>query len=291
MLVNAAAYGASSLLESCHSFLPYGHLFGYLSLPRQQSFCVRSGNASILYNTDENGGRIFGPLGADSVVVFGESQALGMDSNELPRVYQQMNANSAVVYATPNSGPLETLARVKRAAFRKADRFVVVFNFGFDVFRLLPRWDARKLNSLSIFEAEEMVESPRLFALKSLWRALRGEAVALAGDNSVEMRVYFLNHRNSIEKGLEVYLDRILPELVQALNAEGAVDLLVYPPYWDPKLNDVQVATVFRRFVSALQRKSGIELRVVDFRGRFDPATMLRGDKRHFASTIPLEPP
>lgn len=284
-----SAYAAPDERSNCHSFLPYGQIFGYFSLPRNRIFCVLNDGSTVVYKTDGYGGRVFGSGGPDRVVVFGESQALGMDSNELPLVYRQLHATNAVLYATPNSGPLQNLARVKHGAFQKARRYVVIFNFGFDVFRLLPGWDSRKVNSQSIYEAEDLIESPRLFALKSLWRGLWGEAVGLSGDNNAEMKAYFLRKKPKIEKALAIYLERILPEFTQQLGADSSTTLLVYPPYWDPQLKEPEIAAVYTQFVGDLRKKPGVEVRVVEFPRYFDAASMLRGDKRHFVWSTPLK--
>lgn len=267
---------------TCHAFLPYGWNQEVLSLPRSETFCVYVDTQEIHYSTDEFGGRVLGKLGPRAVV-FGESQALAMDSNLISPIFFQDGFDSVVLYATPNSGPLEILARVRSRRYNSADDYYFVFNFGFDLFRLAG-WNPRQHVSSQLADVEKLLSYPRLLGIWSLLRGATGEAVGLSGDNSREMLERVRKRPSIYRDALSLYANRFLPNILDTVEPiQSRKTLLIYPPYWDPDYADRDVRALRDHLAIQLTHLKGVQILWVKVRST-DHASVLTGDRRHFKS-------
>lgn len=210
----------------------YGHYQGYMSLPRNSSFCVNTTPVeTIFYSTDSFGGRILSSNHSQQpkTVIFGESQALAMDSNSAPSIYVQLGIEEAIIYAAPNNGPYESYRRIFQGHYQKSEKNLMVINLGFDLFRLGSDWNPKQFNSTPLEQSEELISSPRLTSILNIWRGLNGEAVGFSGDDRDRKLMLFKANKQGIFQNLRIYLKEFhslkLPRL-------GQLRTLFLAPYW-----------------------------------------------------------
>ena len=257
-----------------------------MSLPRSTSHCVSSASwKTVNYDTDSWGGRIIsnGSKSTPDSVIFGESQALGMDTNELPRLYKQLEVESVILYAAPNNGPYESYRRISLGNYHKNLHYMMVINLGFDLFRLGNDWDPTRNNSTSLEQVEKWIESPRWVTFNNLWRSLKGEAVGLSGDDRAFKLNLFQQHRVEIMQNLETYLSEFHPKTVTRL---GQLKTVVIMPYW---MSD----TIERKNLEVLISRSACKNSAPSSTWILAQKTytdeVITQDKRHYKSVTPFE--
>jgi hypothetical protein len=92
--------------------LPYGFNEYYVHLPQSASFCVKQGKLINKYQTDNFGGRLlYGEPSNNKIQVFGDSQVLGLDVENIDQHYLNTiyKKDNFVIYAAPNNGPYEVI--------------------------------------------------------------------------------------------------------------------------------------------------------------------------------------
>ena len=78
----------SANAKECLSFLPYGFNESYVHLPQSAFFCVKEGELSYNYQTDNYGGRLlYSNSSHNKIQVFGDSQVLGLDVENIKHHY------------------------------------------------------------------------------------------------------------------------------------------------------------------------------------------------------------
>lgn len=257
----------------------YGHYQGYMSLPRDSTYCVNLGpSETIFYNTDSFGGRILSPAYSrkPKTVIFGESQALAMDSNNMPNIYLQLGIDEAIIYAAPNNGPYESFRRIAQGHYQKSEKYLILINLGFDLFRLDSGWDPKQFNSTPLERSEGLISSPRLSTFLSFWRAINGEAVGFSGDDRDKKMAIFKSNERRIFKNLGAYLENFHPQSSLQLHQ---LQTLFVAPYW---LNDPHEIHRLKNFISTSLCSTGNQSHEWLFAEiGFSPTHMTR-DERHF---------
>jgi hypothetical protein len=257
-----------------------------MSLPRAISHCVSNLSLnSINYVTDQWGGRIIsnGSHSFPASVIFGESQALGMDTNELPRLYKQFDVESVVIYAAPNNGPYESYRRIALGNYQKNHYYMMVLNLGFDLFRLGNDWDPTRNNSISLEQVEKWIESPRWVTFNNFLRSFKGEAVGLSGDDRKFKLNLYNQHRVEILQNLETYLSEFHPKTIARL---GQLETIVIMPYWmsDPMERKTLEAVIYRSACKKLTSSSTWTLAQKNYADN-----AVTKDKRHYKSETTFE--
>lgn len=184
----------------------------------------------MTYKTDAHGGRILG-VGRIRTNIFGESQALAMDSDALPLVYQELGVENAIIYATPNNGPYEWLRRLAQGNYRATDHHLYVINLGFDIFRLGPEWSAKNLAGISLTSVEKSIDWPRFLSLRLMLSQYRLRRLSLAGDDRDEKLALFLSNSSAYERNLRSWAGVAAP-ILAGERPEVRKQLLVISPYW-----------------------------------------------------------
>ena len=160
--------------KGCLSFLPYGFNGSYVHLPQSASFCVKQGKTTIKYQTDNYGGRLFGDkIVNNKIQVFGDSQVLGLDVDNIEKHYlnTRYNENNFVIYAAPNNGPYEVINFLNKNKKILQKKIIVTFSFSTDLYRILNYWNPENFVALKDYELDEILEHPfkyRLIVFKNL---------------------------------------------------------------------------------------------------------------------------
>lgn len=223
----------SSFAQECLPTIPYGYFSKYLSLPRTSSFCVQKGLKSVPYKTDSHGGRVLG-VGQSRTNIFGESQALVIDSQVLPSLYRKLGIEKAHIYATPNNGPYEWLRRLVQGNYEPAEDHLYVVNLGFDIFRLGPDWSVKDLAGTELATVERFIGWPRLLSLNLMWGQYKLRRLTLTGDDRADKLKRFLDDSHGYEKKLLSWATLAGP-ILDGKTPQSKSQLLVITPYWlDP---------------------------------------------------------
>ena len=68
--------------------MPYGFNDYYVHLPQSSSFCFKQEKTKYTYQTDNYGGRLlYGEALIDQIQVFGDSQVIGLDVENIEQHY------------------------------------------------------------------------------------------------------------------------------------------------------------------------------------------------------------
>ena len=223
---------ASSHASTCVGSIPYGLHEGFLSLPRTSKFCVYEAGEAIFYETDEFGGRLLGHPSTTPVNIFGESQALVIDSDRVPLIYELFGIKRARIYATPNSGPYEWLTRIVKRQYSPSEQTLLVINLGFDIFRLNSSWKPKDLVDIEISDIEGLINWPRLLTARLTLSQLKLRRSTLAGDDRSAKKSLFQSNRDRTLEDIQRWFDIAKSTLAnRAINPQNAMFLIVLP-YW-----------------------------------------------------------
>lgn len=280
-LGTATTFTGNSVAQECLPTIPYGHFSGYLSLPRSSSFCVQKGLEDILYETDPYGGRVIG-TGQSSTNIFGESQALVIDSHKLPRLYQELGIEKAHIYATPNNGPYEWLRRLAQGYYETSERHLYVFNLGFDIFRLGANWSPKDLAGTELSTVETLIDWPRLLSVRLLWGQYKLRRLALEGDDRSYKLNLFLSDRPGYENKLRSWANAAGP-ILGGKTSKTRSQLIVITPYW-LDLDKPSEAQIAHQLSSIVVCNLGSEVPVTEISFRYEAANVTT-DGRHFRHT------
>lgn len=223
---------ASSHATTCVGSIPYGVYNGFLSLPRSAKFCAFEGGNPVNYETDELGGRLLGePLEA-AVNIFGESQALVIDSDQIPLIYKTLGLERVRIYATPNNGPYEWLTRFVKRQYTPSNQTFFVINLGFDVFRLNSNWRPKDLVDMDISTIENLLNWPRTLTARIAFSQLKLRGSTLSGDDRDSKKKLFQSNQRHYLADIRRWFDLAKSALInQGMNSDNAV-FLIFSPYW-----------------------------------------------------------
>ena len=266
--------------SDCLANIPYGLNDKILSLPRSSTFCTFANGRPIQFITDEHGGRLIGKQDGLVVNIFGESQALVIDSDQPPLFYKDLGFTGARVYATPNNGPYETLRRLTKKQYQPSERHLFVINLGFDVFRLGAQWNPEQLVNIPLQTIENMINWPRLLSLRMTIGQAELRRTTLAGDDRSYKQALYL-------KSKPIYLQQI-DQWAQSAKRIWASQgfnhtnssIIIVAPYWaDAQTASGQAMTA--ELVNAFSCGIGGHLQGKVLAVHYRPDT-ITADGRHF---------
>jgi len=277
---------ASSHASTCVGSIPYGLYEGLLSLPRSSKFCVYEGGKSVFYETDEFGGRLLGDASKTPGNIFGESQALVIDSDQIPSIYTSFAIERARIYATPNNGPYEWLSRLVKKQYSESGQNLFIINLGFDIFRLNSSWSPKNLVDVEIDAIEGLINWPRLLTARLALSQLKLRQSTLAGDDRKAKKERFQSNRNQYLTDLQRWFD--IAKITfgnHAFNSKNAM-LLIVLPYWldSSSTNDVDTLSDLKNAVTCGINEQ-LPAKLISY--RYEPSSVT-ADARHFThSALP----
>jgi len=243
-----------SLLGGCLSFLPYGYNEFFVHLPKTERFCVSSPDGETTYKTDDRGARIIDGEDKEApVYAFGESQLLeifpdtGGQGHALRSLYPK---KTLIIHGAPNNGPFETVEYLKYVLRTTTPEHIIIgFNFGTDVFRIIPGWRTKKYVSLASDELPKVMSFPFWYELKIAIGILKGKFFTTKKPNLERTRNYYNSRKIIIRTNFQAFINQ-LTKAAKSVNAK--IDFVFFPPYW---------AYSQKEDTSYFEEKIGIELR------------------------------
>ncbi len=289
-----------SYSNNCLSFLPYGYNNDYVHLPLDASFCVKEGNKKIQYSTDFLGGRvIIKQKATNTIQIFGDSQALGLEVNKiqdhfLNKIYNNSNLK---IYAAPNNGPYEVINFLEENKNFLDKKIVIVFNFSVDIFRLNLDWNPKNFVALKSHELDDILDYPIKYDWIILKNLLFNKKFTLVRYDNDKMQNLFLN---SNEKELKMQIKNYLNLLSQIKKKNNyRVTFLIIKPYWvySKRLNkniflleEKILKKIDKLICNSFNLNDFEELKISKIEYNEIDKNFLTEDKRHFVSNqISLE--
>jgi hypothetical protein len=283
-----------SYSNNCLSFLPYGYNDDYVHLPPDASFCVKEGNKKVQYLTDFLGGRIIAKKKATNTIqVFGDSQALGLEVNKiqnhfLNKIYNKSNLK---IYAAPNNGPYEVINFLEENKKFLDKKIVIVFNFSVDIFRLNLDWNPKNFVALKSHELDDILDYPIKYDWIILKNLLFNKNFTLIRYDNDKMQNLFLNsNEKKLIKQIKNYLN-LLSQIKKKNNYR--ITFLIIKPYWvySKKLNkniflleEKILKKIDKLICSSFNLNDFEELKISKIEYNEIDNNFLTDDKRHFVS-------
>ena len=223
-----------NIFGTCLSFLPYGYNGFFVHLPIQEQFCVASPDGNTFYTTDARGARIIiGEKLEEPIYAFGESQLLEIFPNPdgkghaLQSLYENKTLN---IHAAPNNGPFESVEYLKYILRTTSPKKIVIgFNFGTDVFRIIPGWKTKNHVSLDGDQLSTVMLFPFWYEIKVLLGTIKGKYFSSNYPNIDHIRNYYMSQKILIRKNFETYITLLNKAIKSNLTK---VDFIFFPPYW-----------------------------------------------------------
>ena len=219
--------------KNCLSFLPYGFNESYVHLPQNASFCVKHGKITNKYLTDNYGGRLlYDEALNDKIQVFGDSQVLGLDVENIEQHYLNTlyNNNNFVIYAAPNNGPYEVINFLNNNKKILQKKIIVTFSFSTDLYRISDYWNPKNFVALKDYELDEILEHPFKYRLIIFKNLLLNKNFTISRFDNKKMQNLFLNSdQDKLYKNLTKYFNE-LNKTANKLDIE--IDFIVTHPYW-----------------------------------------------------------
>ena len=213
--------------------MPYGFNGYYVHLPQSAYFCVKQGKSINKYQTDNFGGRLlYGEPSNNKIQVFGDSQVLGLDIENVEQHYLNSlyKKNNLIIYAAPNNGPYEVINFLNRNKKILQKKIIVTFNFSTDLYRVLDYHDPRNFVALKDYELNEILEHPFKYRLIIFKNLLFNKNFTLSRYDNKKMQNLFLNSdQDTLYNKLVQYFDE-LDDTANKLDVE--IDFIVTHPYW-----------------------------------------------------------
>ena len=213
--------------------MPYGFNDSYVHLPQSTSFCVKYRKLTHQYETDNYGGRLlFSGALNNKIQVFGDSQVLGLDVDNIEQHYLSLlyKNHDFVIYAAPNNGPYQVINFLNKNKQILKKKIIVTFNFSTDLYRILDYYDPKNFVALKDYELDEILERPFKYKLIIFKNLLINKNFTLSKYDNKKMQNIFLNSDyDELYKNLTKYFDE-LNKLANRLDKE--IDFIVTHPYW-----------------------------------------------------------
>jgi hypothetical protein len=214
--------------DTCLSFIPYFFENQSHKLVRNKNFCVdHLADFEINFKSDKNGARILSEFPeASSKIYFGDSQLLGLDVNAEDH-YFYSEVKSISLHATPNNGPYEALELVKEREL-PPQNIHIAFNFGRDIFRILPTWDPSKYVLFSEAQLDRVTNSNFTYNLVMMKKFFQGKVTFKPPNNKGVRNRFLSKDENHYTIALAQYFNAL-----KALNYTDKFSAFyVYPPFW-----------------------------------------------------------
>jgi len=213
--------------------LPYGFNESYVHLPQSSSFCFKQGKTKYTYKTDNYGGRLlYGEGLNDKIQVFGDSQVLGLDVENIQQHYLHnfYKKSNFIIYAAPNNGPYEVINFLSQNKKILKKKIIVTFNLSTDIYRIFNYWNPENFVALKDYELDEILENPFKYRLIVFKNLLLNKNFTLSRFDNKKMQDLFLNSdQDELYKNLNKYFGE-LNKIANKLDIE--IDFIVTHPYW-----------------------------------------------------------
>jgi hypothetical protein len=282
-----------NVLGTCLSFLPYGYNGFFVHLPKNEQFCVSSPDGNTIYRTDVRGARIISGKNVEvPVYAFGESQLLEIfpsaigKKHALRSLYEK---KTLIIHAAPNNGPFESVEYLKYVLrTTSAEKIVIGFNFGTDVFRIIPGWKTKKSVSLDSDQLTTVMMFPFWYEFKILIDTLRGEFFTYDRPDLARTRNYYMSQKKLIRKNFSAFTT-LLKNVTEPKISK--IDFIFFPPYWAYSQNgqsshlEIDIENEFNSFVcdrNILNPLRGSQVYIAEFPKSLATKKLLTYDRRHF---------
>jgi len=220
----------------CLPYYLYGYNGEFVHFPKNSEYCVDSADGKITIFTDRFGGRVIpsNSIEKGELLHFGESQLFGFDVSGSPGSHDlnSMFPNHKLVfYGGPNNGPFETINYLKLISEHKEFKEIVVgFNYGTDIFRIMPNWDPSKFVALDSEDLTFYLENPFLFEIKLALDMFTGGGFTFRRPDVAALQKLYLDLDLTIKNQRlnKFFVD--LKDLTQAKKIK--LSLIIFPPYW-----------------------------------------------------------
>ena len=213
--------------------MPYGFNESYVHLPQSSSFCFKQGKTKYTYKTDNYGGRLlYGEGLNDKIQVFGDSQVLGLDVENIQQHYLHnfYKKSNFIIYAAPNNGPYEVINFLSQNKKILKKKIIVTFNLSTDIYRIFNYWNPENFVALKDYELDEILENPFKYRLIVFKNLLLNKNFTLSRFDNKKMQDLFLNSdQDELYKNLNKYFGE-LNKIANKLDIE--IDFIVTHPYW-----------------------------------------------------------
>jgi len=280
---------------SCFSFLPYGYNEFFVHLPKNESFCVDTPDGVVHYETDKLGARIIkGQKFGTSISGFGESQLLEIFPNKKPNGHalKHLYGDSDIqIHGAPNNGPYETLEYLKYFLRLKIPKKIVIgFNFGTDLFRIIPGWKTKDRVLLKSDDLSKVMSFPFYYETKIAFNLFFGGSIEKTNPEGMflKMRESYSNNLKIIEKNYKGYLETFL-NFSQSKHL--SMDFIIFPPFWsyqNQNGNSYLNKNIWNKFKKFVCKKRFIEktifenIYIVKYAEKGRTNKMFTYDLRHF---------
>ena len=243
--------------KNCLSFLPYGFNDSYVHLPQSSSFCFKQGKTKYTYQTDHYGGRLlYGEGLNDKIQVFGDSQVLGLDVENIQQHYLHnfYKKSNFIIYAAPNNGPYEVINFLSQNKKILQKKIIVTFNLSTDIYRIFNYWNPENFVALKDYELDEILENPFKYRLIVFKNLLMNKNFTLSRFDNKKMQDLFLNSdQEAFYNNLSKYFDE-LNKIANRLDIE--IDFIITHPYWvysiDKKDNKLLLDKILNKKIEKL---------------------------------------
>ena len=275
----------------CFKIPPFGYNEYYVHLPVNFSFCVRNGKEIIDYKTGPFGERIlFDNQNFKYVYVFGDSQALGLDVNNinqhfLGKVFKNKNLK---LFAAPNNGPNQVLEflKIHNKQIQNNSEINIVFNGSTDLFRLSLSWDPKRFVLFNDIDLEEIKDN-RFFYNYKLIKGLFSSKFTYRRPNTSNLQNSFIKNIDDINNNFTLYLNKIDKLKYKKIN------LYIVLPFWiyEEKKNTYTLNKfIFNNFSKSICNINSSKYKNLDIFVQLNDInlskTFLTYDRRHIKSDL-----
>jgi len=277
--------------------LPYGYNSFFVHLPKHEQFCVSSPDGNTFYKTDDRGGRIIsGKELAPPIYAFGESQLLEIFPNTQEKLHALQSLykkKTLLIYAAPNNGPFESVEYLKYILKTVSPKQIVIgFNFGTDVFRIIPGWKPKNAVTLDSNQLPTVMMFPFWYEIKILIGAIKGNFFSSKSPDLRHIRNYYMSQKQLIRKNFKAFII-LLKEVIKPKLSK--VDFIFFPPYWAYSQNgknsyfENNIGKEFNNFVcgeNILDPLSVTQVYIAKFPKLSNTNKLFTYDRRHFRTEL-----
>jgi len=231
----------ASANSKCLPYFLYGYNQSFVHFPNSANFCIQSGDGEINIRTDVLGGRVINAISGSKSekFFFGESQLLGFDISGIPGSHdlnKEFPDKKLIFYGAPNNGPFESLNYANYVLRKKnGGEITIGFNFGADIFRLLPAWNPEHFVPLKSKELDYYLEHRFLYEVKIAIGLIGGKFFTSKRPSKTQLRKLFKDiNLDTLNKRIDVYFSNL-----KNLTARESLttNMIIYPPYWGYETN------------------------------------------------------
>ena len=227
--------------SKCLPYFLYGYNQSFVHFPNSAAFCIQTKDGKIHVRTDMLGGRVIeaNPSSKSEKLFFGESQLLGFDITGRPGSHdlnKKFPGKKLIFYGAPNNGPFESLNYIEYVLGKKNSTEITIgFNFGADIFRLLPAWSPEDFVPLKSKELDYYLEHRFLYEVKIAIGLIGGKFFTSKRPSTIQLRKLFKDiNLDALDKRIDMYFSKL-----KDLTAQRSLttNMIIYPPYWGYETN------------------------------------------------------